>query len=130
LGGFDEEYVNGGEDVDLCMKVNQLSGCCWLVPASNVWHHVSQTRGRQEDRDKKNSWRLFSLWQKQIGWALERSCAQLLANTGCEDPLIQRIVTEFITGSRSFAPISVKVMAQRYVKAQLASFDRQYHSGT
>lgn len=55
LGGFDEEYVNGGEDVYLCLKVKQAGGTCWVIPTSEVWHHVGQTRGRHDDRDEKKA---------------------------------------------------------------------------
>lgn len=120
FGGFDEEYINGGEDVDLCMKVTQAGGACWIVPTSRVWHHVSQTRGLQEDRDKKNSLRLFQLWHKQISQALEKSCAELLAGACDEDSLIKRMASEFVAGKRSLAPVAVKAMAQKYVRMELA----------
>jgi GT2 family glycosyltransferase len=128
LGCFDEEYINGGEDVDLCMKVIQAGGTCWVVPASSVWHHVSQTRGRQEDRDEKNSWRLFQLWHKQIARELERSCAKLLANASHEDPLTKRMATEFLAGTRSLAPIAVKAMAKKYVQAELTRWEKHFHA--
>jgi GT2 family glycosyltransferase len=128
LGGFDEEYINGGEDVDLCMKVIQASGTCWVVPASSVWHHVSQTRGRQEDRDEKNSWRLFQLWRNEIARELEISCAGLFAKTENEDPLAKHIAVEFISGIRSLAPIAVKAMTQKYVQAELARLEKYFHT--
>lgn len=128
LGGFDEEYINGGEDVDLCMKVIQAGGTCWVVPASSVWHHVSQTRGKQEDRDEKNSWRLFKLWHKQIARELERSCATLFGNAPHEDPLTMRMVSEFLAGTRSLAPIAVKAMAQKYVQAELSRWEKYFHA--
>lgn len=128
LGGFDVEYINGGEDVDLCMKVTQMGGACWVVPASNVWHHVSQTRGRQEDRDEKNSWRLFQLWHKQIARELERSCAGLFANAPQEDPLAKSMAAEFLAGTRSLAPIAVKAMAQKYVQVELSRWEKNFHA--
>ncbi len=130
LGGFDEKYSNGGEDVDLCMKVTQACGTCWVVPASSVWHHVSQTRGRQEDRDEKNSWRLFRLWHKQIALGLERSCARLIADTPNEDQLTKRIAEEFLDGTRSLAPIAVKAMAQKYIQIELARWNRHFHGNS
>ncbi len=127
LGGFDEEYMNGGEDVDLCMKVTQMGGACWVVPASSVWHHVSQTRGRQEDRDEKNSWRLFQLWHKQIARELERCCAILFTNLIHEDLLSKRMAVEFLAGKRSLAPIAVKAMAQNYVQVELSRWEKFFN---
>ena len=128
LGGFDEEYINGGEDVDLCMKVIQMGGACWVVPTSSVWHHVSQTRGRQEDRDEKNSWRLFRRWHKQIARELERSCAGLFTNAPHEDPLTKRMAAEFLVGTRNLAPIAVKAMAQKYVQVELSRWEKHFHA--
>ncbi len=130
LGGFDEEYINGGEDVDLCMKVTQMGGTCWVVPASRVWHHVSQTRGRQEERDEKNSWRLFQLWHNRISQGLERSCARLIADASNEDQRTKRIAEEFLEGTRSLAPIAVKVMAQKYVQTELSRWKQHFQTDT
>lgn len=128
LGGFDEAYINGGEDVDLCMKITQAGGACWVVPASSVWHHVSQTRSYQVERDEKNSWRLFKLWHNQIAHELERSCAELFTSAPHEDPLAKRMATEFLAGTRSLAPIAVKAMAQKYVQAELTRWEKQFHA--
>lgn len=127
LGGFDEEYVNGGEDVDLCMKVTQAGGSCWVVHASSVWHHVSHTRGRQRERDERNSWRLFQLWHKQIAQDLERICARYFAELPNEDPKIKKMAIEFIIRKKSLAPIAIKVMAQQYVQKELMRFNKKYH---
>jgi GT2 family glycosyltransferase len=127
LGGFGEEYINGGEDVDLCMKVTQMGGACWIVPASSVWHHVSQTRGRQEDRDEKNSWRLFQLWNEKIARELEISCAGLIANAAHEDPFAKRMAAEFIAGSRSVTPTAVKALAKKYLEAELCRWKKHFH---
>jgi GT2 family glycosyltransferase len=129
LGGFDEQYVNGGEDVDLCMKVIQAGGRCLIVPESRVFHHVSQTRGQQFDRDERNSWRLFHNWQQQIACELERSCARLIANDLHEDPLIKCLAEAFLVGSRSLAPIAVKKMAQKLVQAELSRLEKYFHLG-
>jgi GT2 family glycosyltransferase len=128
LGGFDESYINGGEDVDLCMKITQVGGACWIAPASSVWHHVSQTRGHQDERDEKNSWRLFQLWHKQIARELERSCAELLTTAPHEDPMTKRMAAEFLAGTRRLAPIAVKAMAQKYVQAELSRWEKNFHA--
>ncbi len=128
LGGFDDNYVNGGEDVDLCMKVTQAGGSCWMVSASSVWHHVSHTRGRQRERDERNSWRLFQLWHKQIARELERSCARLIADTPNEDPVTKHNAEEFLVGSRYLAPIAVKVTAQKYIQKELANWRQQFNT--
>lgn len=47
LKGFDPLYVNGMEDVDLCMRATQrFGGHFAVVPAARVTHHESKTPGR------------------------------------------------------------------------------------
>jgi GT2 family glycosyltransferase len=127
LGGFDEEYINGGEDVDLCLRVTRGGGACWIVPDSSVWHQVSQSRGRHKERDEKNSWRLFKLWHKQIAKELERDCAEIVVCASGESPFAKRIAREFLDGLRSLAPIAIKVMAQRYVQTELKRLEERLH---
>jgi GT2 family glycosyltransferase len=45
LGGFDEGFVNGWEDVDLCLRVRQLGFRVLYQPGSVLVHHESQTPG-------------------------------------------------------------------------------------
>lgn len=44
--GFDEQYINGLEDVDLCLKVRELGYKVFYVPQSIVIHHESISKDR------------------------------------------------------------------------------------
>lgn len=55
--GFDESFVNGLEDVDLCLKVREKGYHVIYQPRSVVYHLESQTPGRKE-HDESND-RLF-----------------------------------------------------------------------
>jgi|GEM_PF-2046612 len=48
LDGLDPVYVNGQEDIDLCLRLNRASNgvCCSVAIASKVIHHESKTSGR------------------------------------------------------------------------------------
>lgn len=46
LGGFDEEYVNGYEDVDLCLRARQDGHEIRFVAESQVVHFESRSPGR------------------------------------------------------------------------------------
>ena len=46
LGGFDEGFTNGLEDVDLCLKAGQMGASVRCQPQSTLIHLTSQTPGR------------------------------------------------------------------------------------
>lgn len=50
-GGFDENYLNGCEDVDLCLRLSRL-GYCHFVAHKSVIEHV---KGASEGRKRHNS---------------------------------------------------------------------------
>lgn len=57
LGGFDETYRNGFEDIDLCMKVLKKGKRVIYTPKAVVTHHESISEGRN-DHDLENA-RIF-----------------------------------------------------------------------
>jgi GT2 family glycosyltransferase len=61
IGGFDEGFVNGYEDVDFCLKVRQRGDKVVYQPQSTLYHLESQTPGRK-DHDQANGRRLLERW--------------------------------------------------------------------
>lgn len=68
LGGFDEGYRNGFEDVDFCVQVRQQGGKIVYQPRSVLYHLESQTPGRKT-HDEANWQRFFARWG-DLWWAL------------------------------------------------------------
>jgi len=64
VGGFDEGFVNGFEDVDLCLKIRQLGKKVIYQPQSCLYHLESQTPGRKT-HDEANAHRLLARWEHQ-----------------------------------------------------------------
>lgn len=48
LGGFNDEYRNGSEDIELCLKAWEAGHTVWYTPAATLIHHESQSSGRWE----------------------------------------------------------------------------------
>jgi GT2 family glycosyltransferase len=48
-GGFFEEYRNGFEDVDLCLRIHKIGKIFTCVPSSVVYHLESQSSGRKAE---------------------------------------------------------------------------------
>ena len=53
LGGLDEEYVNGFEDIDLCQRIRQKGMNIYYEPKALIYHYESRTEGRYA-RDTQN----------------------------------------------------------------------------
>ena len=69
LGGFDEAYVNGCEDVDFCLRARQAGLVNVVALRSRVLHHVSSSPGRKR-RDEENTWRLVRRWRDRLAVAV------------------------------------------------------------
>ncbi|MBL9137237.1 MAG: glycosyltransferase, partial [Verrucomicrobiales bacterium] len=60
-GGFDESFLNGYEDLDLCLQVRRAGGTIVYQPRSALFHLESQTPGRMR-HDNENRKRFFRRW--------------------------------------------------------------------
>ena len=60
IGGFNEEFINGGEDQDLFLRCIEADYSCGFVDTPVV-HYCSQSTGRF-DYISENDKLLFSLW--------------------------------------------------------------------
>lgn len=63
MNGFNEKYINGCEDVDLCLRINKAGYRNIVAGKSIIWHHVSASPGRH-DKDKQNNKNLLIDWGK------------------------------------------------------------------
>ncbi len=66
LGGFDEGYRNGFEDVDFCLRVRERGQRVVYQPRSALYHLESQSAGRKA-HDQANAKRLMDRWAPR--WA-------------------------------------------------------------
>jgi GT2 family glycosyltransferase len=62
LGGFDEGFVNGYEDVDLCLRVRRDGWQVRYVAESTVVHHESQSGAARWTHVHQNIERLQERW--------------------------------------------------------------------
>lgn len=65
LGGFDEQYRNGFEDVDFCLRAGQAGKRVLYNPQAVVIHHESQSEGRKQ-HDPENIRLYFERWQGKV----------------------------------------------------------------
>ncbi len=65
LGGFNEAYVNGCEDVDICLRAREAGLKNVVALRSRVLHHVSSSPGRNL-HNEENTRRLFMRWRYEL----------------------------------------------------------------
>lgn len=69
VGGFDEKFINGFEDVDLCLKVRERGKQVIYQPRSVLFHLESQTPGRHAN-ESDNFRHLRERW-KDHWWVVD-----------------------------------------------------------
>jgi GT2 family glycosyltransferase len=70
-GGFDEAYVNGFEDVDLCMRAREQHRSIRYVASARFAHYEAATAGRF-DREIRNELLFYRRWSRQFA-TIERT---------------------------------------------------------
>ncbi len=75
LGGFDEGYCNGGEDIDLCFRASAQGKRHAVALRSVIYHHISASPGRKR-RDEENSRRLTLRWRDRLAALAARGWCQ------------------------------------------------------
>ncbi len=85
LGGFDDSYVNGAEDLDLCFRAAAAGLQNRVALRSVILHHVSQSPGRKL-RDEENSFRLAIRWRGQLERLSARACCPTYLEVHWEEP--------------------------------------------
>ena len=65
VGGFDEDYLNGCEDIDLCLKMSERGNINYVVHDSVVFHVKGASEGRKNFNDR-NSQILLDRWKTSI----------------------------------------------------------------
>jgi GT2 family glycosyltransferase len=64
LGGFDEGFRNGYEDVDLCLRARAKGWKVWYCADSVVMHHESQSGPARWTWVRENMQRLQDKWHR------------------------------------------------------------------
>lgn len=79
VGGFDERFINGCEDYDLCLKVRGAGKNVFVCHSSKINHHVSLSRSPTDQQNERNSRLLYKKWRDAIKTELTMKWARALA---------------------------------------------------
>ena len=89
LGGFDETFRNGYEDIDLCLKARAEGQRTYVANRSVIYHHVSASPGRRT-HDDENLVHFLDRW----GGLLESMAAQHVREKLFQSPQYQQRVLQ------------------------------------
>ncbi len=114
VGGFDEGFLNGGEDVDLCFKIAALGKSIYVSHESQIKHHVALSRDLKSPQNEKNSHFLFQKWRPKIKNELSKVWQPLLSSDiAYSQHLDGNLTSEFLVSSGTAARvISENVLAR------------------
>lgn len=128
VGGFDEQYINGGEDVDLCLKLSaMLNKHAYTANSSNVMHHVSLSRDPDSSNNEKNSQRLFSKWHPVILQEVKNAWMKILSSPNDED---LKILSQFnLNKSCHKTPHAISLMLAKSIMGRQEAWWKQLIDG-
>ncbi len=124
LGGFDDGFVNGGEDIDLCLRARASGRRNYVALRSVVLHHISASPGRKL-RDEANSRRLARRWRDALTHlSARRFCAPFLQphwlDPRAENTLPVLGTVVFWAGLSNTPPETVLVLANAAMDLEFA----------
>ena len=94
-GGFDEEFINGCEDMDLCIRLNRAGYSHYVAHDSVIDHVKGATTGRK-DRNEENFELLMKKWGDEIRKNESVKDGFLHARTYLFRPLFKPLGTNFL----------------------------------
>jgi O-antigen biosynthesis protein len=81
VAGFDADFVNGFDDIDLCLRIGERGGETHYCPESALVHLEAATRGDDADLFRQNS----ELYLERWGSRVRRDDVEIYAEDGLLD---------------------------------------------
>jgi GT2 family glycosyltransferase len=132
LGGFDEAYVNGCEDVDLCLRAAAAGKVNAVALRSVVRHHVSASPGRKE-RDERNTQRLVLRWRSTLvrlgarAWCREHLASHWAEPRDFPDERLARQAILHVLGLTKRPPAGAIAGVQSAIEQELWRWSAMFH---
>lgn len=123
VGGFDEAFVNGCEDIDLCLKVKARGLQVYMAYNSVVQHHVSLSRDRSSLQNEINSRLLYQKWRPELKRETAR-CWQQGLQAGAGAAVLGEVVDGLKPAFLATPFAAAQVMAESALLRQEARWTR------
>lgn len=131
LGGFDEAYINGCEDVDLCLRARAAGLTNVVALRSRVLHHVSSSPGRNL-RNEENTRRLVLRWRRELAaeaarlWTWGHFCRILPEPRDFPDAADALRMALFLAHLRGEPPPEAFVAMDAAIEVELARWRKMF----
>ncbi|MEO6873823.1 MAG: glycosyltransferase family 2 protein [Opitutaceae bacterium] len=131
LEGFDERYLNGSEDVDLCFRATAAGRMNAVALRSIVLHHVSASPTRKA-RDEENTRRFTLRWRHELTRLIDRGwCWRYLESdwSGSRDPAQSTAAGQmlaYVLHLRRTPPPAATQALNAALDAELARWDEMF----
>jgi GT2 family glycosyltransferase len=131
LGGFDEGYVNGCEDVDLCLRAREAGLINAVALRSRILHHVSASPGRKR-RDEDNTRRLVLRWRDTLAvlgsreWTWDHFGRVAQDPRDFPDPVEAWRMAFYMTGARPTPPATSLSGMNEAIDGELARWRKMF----
>jgi GT2 family glycosyltransferase len=104
-GGFDESFINGFEDVDLCMRAREQGRAIAYVAGARFAHYEAASAGRFQS-EAENERRFYDRWAVRLG-SLPRMArgevgAIVVRSPAAPDPLLAAALADIEDALRAF----------------------------
>ena len=126
LGGFDEQFHNGAEDIDLCFRARRAGHTNAVALRSVIHHHVSSSPGRKQN-DERNSY-LFTLrWEKELlGLGAPAWCKHHVRHEPYRDILSLPAILLYLAGFRRTPPAAALRGVKRNIDHSLGIWTKAF----
>jgi len=126
-GGFEESFVNGFEDVDLCMRAREQGRAIAYVADARFAHYEAASAGRFE-REAENELRFYARWAQSFA-QLPRTArgevgAIALQRSRGRTPLLDAALDDLVEALRAFGHPVVNGAIPAWRR-----LDRRYRTG-
>ena len=131
LGGFDEGYLNGCEDVDLCLRAEAAGRINAVALRSRILHHISMAPGRK-DRDEANTHRFTLIWRDRLvelalpDWCRHHFETFLPEPRKYPDPDMAWQIFLFLAGLRRRPPRAAIPGVRAAIEFEIARWERMF----
>jgi GT2 family glycosyltransferase len=123
-GGFDESFVNGFEDVDLCMRAREQERAIAYVAQARFAHYEAASAGRF-DREAQNERLFYQRWSASLAplpRTLRGEVGAIALRSSCEDGTL-------LAAARDDLEDALRAFGHPVVRGEIAAwrlFDRRF----